>query len=142
MAILNLNDWFDIIQSNPVLDDQQCSDLRESVHAGVFDDTKMVKIFQYCGAIDFVNSHSDLWRIYKNFVKNYAFDDDPTPEEEEDPNYIWDVITKKKGDFIKREIDKISNFPIQLRNETIIELGQQMGGCLSSKLQTAIDLLN
>ncbi len=140
MAILNLDDWADIIQANPILDDQQCSDLQESVHAGVFDDTKMVKIFQYCGVIDFVNSHIVLWRIFKNFVKNYAFDDDaPEPEP---PDYVWDVITKRKGDFLEREIDKITNFPIQLRNETIIELGNEMGGCLSTKLQTAIDALN
>ncbi len=139
MAILNLDDWAVIIQANPILDGQQCNDLRESVHAGVFDDTKMVKIFQYCGSIDFINSHSDLWRIFKNFVKNYAFDDDaPEPEP---PDYIWDVITLQKGNFIEREIDKISNFPVQLRNETIIELGEEMGGCDSTKLQAAIDEL-
>ena len=138
--ILNLDDWVDIIQANPILDDQQCNDLKESVHAGVFDDTKMVKIFQYCGSIDFVNSHIVLWRIFKNFVKNYAFDDDaPEPEP---VDYVWDVITKRKGDFIEREIDKITNFPVQLRDETIIELGNDMGGCLSTKLQTAIDELN
>jgi len=139
MAILNLDDWAAIIQADPVLNDQQCNDLRESVHAGVFDETKMVKIFQYCGFIDFNNSHTDLWRIYKNFVKNFAFDDDaPEPEP---PNYVWDVITKNKGDFIEREIDKIDNFPVQLRNETIIELGEEMGGNLSTKLQAAIDAL-
>jgi hypothetical protein len=142
MAILNLDDWAVIIQANPILDAQQCNDLRESVHAGVFDDTKMIKVFQYSGSVDFVNSHSDLWRIWKNFVKNYLFDDNPTPEEEDDPNYIYDVITKNKGDFLEREIDKITNFPVQLRNEMLIEVGEQMGGNLSTKLQTQIDLLN
>ena len=140
MAILNLDDWADIIQANPILNAQQCNDLRESVHAGVFDDTKMNKFFQYSAAIDFVNSHRDLWRITKNFVKNYLFDDDPP--EPEPPDYVWDVITKRKGDFLEREIDKIDGFPTELRNEILIEVGQEMGGCLSTKLQTEIDVLN
>ena len=101
----------------------------------------MNKIFQYSGSIDFVNSHSDLWRIWKNFVKNYLFDDDPTEAEENDPSYIYDVITLQKGNFLEREIDKINNFPVQLRNELLIEVGEQMGGNNSSKLQTAIDLV-
>ena len=139
MAILDLNDWAAIIQANPILDAQQCNDLRESVHAGVFDDTKMNKVFQYSESIDFVNSHPDLWRIWKNFVKNYMFDDDaPEPEPSD---YIWDVITKWKGDFLEREIDKITGFPVQLRNETLIEIGEEMGGNESTKLQAAIDLL-
>ncbi len=140
MAILNLDDWADIIQANPILNAQQCNDLRESVHAGVFDDTKMNKFFQYSAAIDFVNSHRDLWRITKNFVKNYLFDDDaPDPEP---PDYVWDVITKRKGDFLEREIDKIDGFPVQLRNEILIKVGNEMGGCLYTKVQTAIDILN
>ena len=139
MAILDLDAWAAIIAVSPILDAQQCNDLRESVHAGVFDDAKMIKVFQYSGAIDFVNSHPDLWRIWKNFVKNYLFDDDaPEPEP---VDYVWDIITKKKGDFLEREIDKITNFPVQLRNEMLIEVGQEMGGNLSTKLQTQIDLL-
>ena len=139
MAILDLDDWAAIIQADPILDAQQCNDLRESVHAGVFDDVKMNKVFQYSEAIDFVNSHPDLWRIWKNFVKNYLFDDDPP--EPEPPDYVWDVITKQKGDFLEREIDKISGFPVQLRNETLIEVGEEMGGNESTKLQAAIDEL-
>ena len=139
MAIIPLDDWQVIIQANPILDGQQCNDLRESVHAGVFDDTKMNKIFQYSGFIDFVNSHPDLWRIWINFVKNYLFDDNPTPEEEEDPNYIYDVIPLQKGNLIEREIDKITNFPETLKDQFFLECNTDMGGCNSSKFQAKID---
>lgn len=139
MAILNLDDWATIIQANPILDAQQCNDLRESVHAGVFDDTKMIKIFQYSSFIDFNNSHPDLWRIWKNFVKNYLFADNPTEEEENDPNYVYDVISLQKGNFVEREIDKINNFPSLLKDELFLECNDQMGGCESSNFQARID---
>jgi hypothetical protein len=141
MAGIPLDDWQDIILADPILDAQQCNDLRESVHAGVFNDIKMNKIFQYSGFIDFVNSHPDLWRIWKNFIKNYLFDDNPTPAEEDDPNYIYDVITLQHGNLVEREIDKINNFPVQLRNELFIEAGEEMGGCDSAKFQAEIDKL-
>ena len=141
MAIIPLDDWIAIVANDPVLDAQQVNDIRESMHAGVFDDIKLNKIYSAAENINWTLSHVDLWRVFKTVTKNYLFDDDaPDPEP---PDYVWDVITKQKGDLVSREIDKIGgDFPLALRNETLIEIGLEMGGNLSTKLQAKIDLLN
>ena len=140
MAIIPLDDWTAIIQADPILDAQECNDLRESMDAGVFDDVKMNKIFRACDHIDFVNSHSDSWKIFITMVKNYLFDDDPPDPEPDD--YVWDVISKQKGDFIEREIDKIDNFPADLITATFQAIKDHPpGGNNSNKLQARLDAL-
>lgn len=137
MAIIPLDDWVAIIQEDPILDAQKCNDLRESMNAGVFDDVKMNKIFRACDIIDFINSHIDLHRIFITEMGNYAFDDDaPDPEP---PDYVWDVISKRKGDFLARELYRIDTFPEILITATLIYLRDNMGGNLSTKLQAKFD---
>jgi len=134
---LTLDDWAVVIQTSPILSSEQCNDLRESIHAGVFDLTKIKKVFLACSYIDFVNSHIDLWQILIDTCTNHLFDDDaPEPEP---IDYIWDIISRVDGDSFLRELDKAS-IPIQLRTNILLAIGSQHNENLSTKLQDEIDL--
>lgn len=135
---LTLDEWIVIIQTNNTLDAKQCNDLRESMHKGIFDLTKIKKVFQACSFIDFDNSHLDLWRILTNVCCNHLFDDEAP---ENDSEFIYDTISKILGDTFLRELDK-ATIPTLLRTEILIAIGNQHNGNLSTKLQTEIDKVN
>ena len=132
---LSLDQWIITIQASPILSGQQCNDLRESMHAGAFDLTKIKKVFQACSYVDFDNSHIVLSRILINVCCNYLFDDEAPGD---DTGFIYDTIPKTLGDTFLRELDK-AVIPTQLRTDILIAVGNQHNGNLSTKLQTEID---
>ena len=135
-----LSEWLPDLQAqNGILSAQDCNDIREAMHMGVFDDVRMNQIFNACGLIDFANSHRDIDQIFIDVIVNYAFDDDPPDPEPVD--YVYDVITKQKGDFLNRELPKITTLPTSLLNATLVYLRDNMGGNESSKLQATFDAL-